>query len=65
MEKSNIELKLTIEETNIILDALGNEPFRKVFNLIGKIQQQASEQLSENNGTNLKNTSLNIDDSNG
>lgn len=44
-----IELKITLEEANLILEGLGNMPFKSVFNLIGKIQQQAAAQLNENN----------------
>jgi len=43
-----INLKLTIEEVNLILEGLGNEPFVKVHSLINKIQQQASTQLQDN-----------------
>lgn len=43
-----INLLLTIDEANVILDALGSQPFSKVYTLIGKIQQQASEQLGNN-----------------
>lgn len=42
-----ITLTLTVEETNQILDALGQQPFKEVFNLIGKIQNQAAAQLSD------------------
>ena len=45
-----IKLTLTIEEANLILEALGDKPFSKVFGLINKIQQQASEQLNGNAG---------------
>ncbi len=41
-----INLQLTIDEANLILEALGNLPFVKVYALIGKIQQQAGQQLS-------------------
>ena len=41
-----IKLELTIEETNLILDALGEKPFKQVFGLIQKIQQQAASQLN-------------------
>ncbi len=41
-----LELKLSIEETNLILEALGQLPFVKVHQLISSIQQQASEQLN-------------------
>ena len=43
-----IELRLTIDEANIILDALGDRPFKDVFVLIDKIQTQAQQQLSGN-----------------
>ncbi|MEM7655894.1 MAG: hypothetical protein AAF399_07185 [Bacteroidota bacterium] len=46
-----IELTLTLEEANLILEALGDMPFKEVFELIGKIQQQASEQLQDNAGS--------------
>jgi hypothetical protein len=44
MQESN--LKVTIEEANLILEALGNLPFIKVYALVAKIQGQASEQLN-------------------
>jgi hypothetical protein len=43
----DISLTLTIEETNLVLEALGNLPFARVFALIGKIQEQARQQLSD------------------
>lgn len=42
-----ITLNITVDEANIILDALGQQPFVKVYSLIGKIQQQASEQVND------------------
>ena len=45
MEK--ITLTLTLDETNLILKALGEQPFNSVYELIGKIQQQATGQLQE------------------
>lgn len=50
MEK--IKLELTIDEANLILEALGALPFKKVFELIGSIQQQASQQLSQESSEN-------------
>ena len=41
-----IRLTLTIEEANLILESLGQQPFVKVHQLIAKIQQQASGQLN-------------------
>ena len=42
-----INLTLTIDEVNQILEGLGAQPFSKVFLLIGKIQQAAAAQLNE------------------
>ncbi|MCB0628111.1 MAG: hypothetical protein R2824_08655 [Saprospiraceae bacterium] len=44
-----IKLTITIEEANMILEALGGMPFKTVFGLIGKIQNQAATQLNDNN----------------
>ena len=46
---AEITLKLQPEEVNIILEGVGNLPFVKVYNLIGKIQSQASTQLNAEN----------------
>lgn len=47
-----ITLKLTVDETNAVLNALGDMPFAQVHQLIQHIQQQASQQLKEpQNGT--------------
>lgn len=43
-----IKLQVTIEEANLILEALGNLPFARVYGLIGKIQEQAGQQLHQN-----------------
>jgi hypothetical protein len=43
-----ITLHLSLEEANLILESLGNLPFVKVYALIGKIQEQARQQLSGN-----------------
>ena len=60
----DISLTLTIEETNLVLEALGNLPFTRVFALIGKIQEQARQQLSDETpalGTNASdNQSLTV-----
>lgn len=45
MEHKNLNLQFTAEEINLLLEGLGTLPFVKVYGLIGKIQQQASEQL--------------------
>ncbi|MDD1606912.1 MAG: hypothetical protein LUQ18_00065 [Methylococcaceae bacterium] len=49
MAQEEIILKLKPEEINIILEGVGNLPFVKVYNLIGKIQSQAATQLSGEN----------------
>lgn len=47
MEKTkNIQLDLSYEEINVILKALGNLPFNEVYDLIGKIHEQANSQNS-------------------
>lgn len=40
-----IKLVLTLAEINQILAALGSQPYKDVFTLVGKIQQQAQTQL--------------------
>lgn len=42
-----ITLTLSIEDTNLILEGLGNMQFNKVYGLISKVQEQAGEQLRE------------------
>jgi hypothetical protein len=41
----NIQLELTIEDTNLILEALGALPFAQVYLLIGRIQERARQQI--------------------
>jgi len=45
MDNKEIELKLTVAETNGVLQALGQMPFAQVATLIQKIQQQAAPQV--------------------
>jgi len=40
-----LELKLTLPEINTLLEALGGLPYKQVYQLVGKIQQQAQAQL--------------------
>jgi hypothetical protein len=42
-----IKLNLTIEEINLILEALGQKPYVEVNQLILKIQHQAQDQLKD------------------
>ena len=41
-----MKLELTINEINMILQALGNAPYAQVFELVGKIRTQAQAQVS-------------------
>lgn len=41
-----IQLELNINDVNQILEALGDQPYKNVFQLILKIQQQAGSQLN-------------------
>jgi hypothetical protein len=43
----NIQLDLTIEDTNLILEALGALPFAQVYVLIGRIQERARKQIDD------------------
>ena len=41
----DIQLQLSIDELNLILEGVGNLPFAKVYALVAKIQAQAAEQI--------------------
>lgn len=43
---NHIQLDLTIEDTNLILEALGALPFAQVYALIGRIQERARQQIA-------------------
>lgn len=45
MDNQLIRLELSTEEINLIFQALGNRPFNEVFELIGKINDQAAQQM--------------------
>lgn len=42
------KFELSREETNVVLNALAQRPFAEVYGVIGKFQQQASEQERAN-----------------
>lgn len=42
-----IELDLNLDEVNLILEALGNLPYARVYGLVQKIQSQARGQVSQ------------------
>lgn len=51
-----LKFTLTLDEANLILQALGQQPFVQVHELIGKIQMQSEPQLQNgnNNGSTKK-----------
>jgi hypothetical protein len=44
---ASIQLSLTLDETNLVLEALGQLPYVRVYGLINKLQQQATLSLKE------------------
>jgi hypothetical protein len=42
---NNLKLELSIDDINLILESLGQQPFARVFQLIGRIQEQARAQV--------------------
>lgn len=45
MSEPTIHLELSVAEVNLILEALGEQPFKSVFGLVSRLQSQAREQL--------------------
>lgn len=45
----DIKLELSLEEVNIVLNALSTRPYMEVAELIGKIQTQGNEQIEAGN----------------
>ena len=43
--RANMRLELTINDVNMILQALGAAPYGQVFELVSKIQMQAQPQI--------------------
>lgn len=43
----DIELNVTVDEANLILEGLGQMPFAKVYTLVAKLQEQAAPQLRD------------------
>ena len=56
---SEIELKVTIDEANLILEGLGQMPFARVEGGGAKLQEQAAQQLSKDEQTTSGVTALN------
>lgn len=43
---SEITLKITVDEANLVLEGLGQLPFARVYSLVAKLQDQAARQLN-------------------
>lgn len=46
-----IKLILTINEVNVLMNALGNMPYAQVFELVQKVRQQAQSQIQVEENT--------------
>ena len=46
-----VELNLSIDDVNLILEGLGHMPFARVYGLVTKIQEQARDQLNSDDPT--------------
>lgn len=44
-EDIHLTFSLTLKEANVIFKALGSRPFDEVYELIGKLNEQANNQL--------------------
>ena len=44
--EQKLNFTLTVDETNLVLNALGSMPYAQVVKLISNIQQQAEAQLT-------------------
>lgn len=53
--KTEITLTLTLEEVNLVLQALGGLPYAQVFNQIEKIKAQAQKQFEDASATSTMN----------
>jgi hypothetical protein len=47
--KAPVHFQLTLDEANLIFKALGQMPFSEVYELIGKLNEQANQQLQSPN----------------
>ncbi|MEB3362415.1 MAG: hypothetical protein VKI42_09870 [Synechococcaceae cyanobacterium] len=44
-DQQTLHLELSIEDVNLILEALGEQPFKSVYGLVSRLQNQARGQL--------------------
>lgn len=42
-----MKLELTINEVNLIMQALGNMPYAQVFELVQKVREQGQAQINQ------------------
>jgi hypothetical protein len=56
MSDQTIKLELSIQEVNLILEALGDQPFKSVFALVSRLQSQARSQLGEGSAAEASGT---------
>jgi len=51
-ESQTLTLNVTVDEANLILEGLGTIPFARVYTLVNKLQEQATQQMNGavNNG---------------
>ena len=49
---TDVKLELSLEEINIVLNALSIRPYAEVAEVIGKIQEQGNKQIKEANNHN-------------
>lgn len=54
-----IELKLTLNEVNQILEALGQRPYAQIYQLVHKVQEQAQSQIRASAQANHAPSALN------
>jgi hypothetical protein len=45
-DEATINLSVTLDEANLILEGLGQLPFVRVYRLIARLQEQGSRQVS-------------------
>ncbi|MTI19859.1 hypothetical protein E1176_02370 [Fulvivirga sp. RKSG066] len=50
-----IKFEITVEEGNLIFKGLSKLPFEEVYELIGKLNEQANRQLGKENNQEDKN----------
>ena len=50
-----IVIRLSLDEINQIIKSLANEPFKEVYELIGKINEQADEQIKKKDSLGKEN----------